>query len=253
MSERERWIVYPLLFFALGAAVRDKLFQRVQAKEIHCESLKVIDPRDSNRVLAQLGSKSDPQILSGQPLAFLQVGEVLCDGMSIVDRDSNRVLAQLGTRSNPQILSGQPLAFLHVSEILCDGVSIVDGENSSNVMIRMSTAPVPSPNPDLPVNRVGTIVLRGDDAEQGQVSELRADQFISGRVVTNQVFVVDPVNRYPRLIAMTQPVHGVDADGSVSVLNYEGVLYLNNRAITSRPISPTNSQPVQPGESSRPE
>ena len=25
MSERERWIVYPLLFFALGAALRDKL------------------------------------------------------------------------------------------------------------------------------------------------------------------------------------------------------------------------------------
>ena len=29
MSERERWIVYPLLLFALGAAIRDKLMQRV--------------------------------------------------------------------------------------------------------------------------------------------------------------------------------------------------------------------------------
>ena len=25
MTERERWIVYPLLFLALGAALRDKL------------------------------------------------------------------------------------------------------------------------------------------------------------------------------------------------------------------------------------
>jgi hypothetical protein len=28
MTERERWIVYPLLFLALGAALRDKLVDR---------------------------------------------------------------------------------------------------------------------------------------------------------------------------------------------------------------------------------
>jgi hypothetical protein len=56
MSERERWIVYPLLFFALGSALRDKLLQRIESKEIYCESLKIVDPQDPMRLLAELGS-----------------------------------------------------------------------------------------------------------------------------------------------------------------------------------------------------
>jgi|GEM_PF-1451087 len=56
MSERERWIVYPLLFFALGSALRDKLLQRIESKEIFCESLKIVDPQDRTRLLAELGS-----------------------------------------------------------------------------------------------------------------------------------------------------------------------------------------------------
>ena len=56
MSERERWIVYPLIFFALGSALRDKLLQRIESKEIYCESLKIVDPQDPMRLLAELGS-----------------------------------------------------------------------------------------------------------------------------------------------------------------------------------------------------
>src|SRR5215475_4341550 len=41
MSERERWIVYPLLFLALGAALRDKLFDQTISKRISCEELVV--------------------------------------------------------------------------------------------------------------------------------------------------------------------------------------------------------------------
>lgn len=44
MNERERWIVYPLLFLALGASLRDKLFNRTQTKTIVCESLSVEGP-----------------------------------------------------------------------------------------------------------------------------------------------------------------------------------------------------------------
>ncbi len=43
MSERERWIVYPLLFLALGAALRDKLLQRTWAKSLVCEQLVMVD------------------------------------------------------------------------------------------------------------------------------------------------------------------------------------------------------------------
>ena len=39
MSERERWIVYPLLFLALGAALRDKLSEQTRTKRIECQEL----------------------------------------------------------------------------------------------------------------------------------------------------------------------------------------------------------------------
>ena len=41
MTERERWIVYPLLFLALGAALRDKLFDQTRTKSLECQELTV--------------------------------------------------------------------------------------------------------------------------------------------------------------------------------------------------------------------
>lgn len=59
MSERERWIVYPLLFLALGASLRDKLFNITTSKSIRCQELTVIDEDPlgmrEGRVLAQIG------------------------------------------------------------------------------------------------------------------------------------------------------------------------------------------------------
>ncbi|TWU27438.1 hypothetical protein [Bythopirellula polymerisocia] len=55
MSERERWIVYPLLMFALGAAVRDKLMQRVESEVIRCASLQIVDQQNPDITLAELG------------------------------------------------------------------------------------------------------------------------------------------------------------------------------------------------------
>lgn len=43
MTDRERWIVYPLLFLALGAALRDKLAKQTRAKDIVCEHLYLVD------------------------------------------------------------------------------------------------------------------------------------------------------------------------------------------------------------------
>lgn len=84
MSERERWIVYPLLMFALGAAIRDKLMDRVEAKEIRCESLEIVDQQDPGRILARLGirraSNTDPTQLAAR------VGELV-----LVDNDGNLV------------------------------------------------------------------------------------------------------------------------------------------------------------------
>ena len=68
MSERERWIVYPLLFLALGAALRDKLFDRTTSKSIVCQELTVVDEQPIGqqpvRVLAKIGRS---QSTAGQP------------------------------------------------------------------------------------------------------------------------------------------------------------------------------------------
>jgi hypothetical protein len=43
MSTRERWTIYPLLFLALGVALRDKLTATVDSKFITCEDLEIVD------------------------------------------------------------------------------------------------------------------------------------------------------------------------------------------------------------------
>lgn len=58
MSERERWIVYPLLFLALGAALRDKLIKKTEsdvvvAQTVECNELRVVND-SRTQVLAQL-------------------------------------------------------------------------------------------------------------------------------------------------------------------------------------------------------
>jgi hypothetical protein len=64
MTERERWIVYPLLFLALGAALRDKLFDRTTTKSIVCQELTVVDEEPvANRpvrILAKIGRTEAP-------------------------------------------------------------------------------------------------------------------------------------------------------------------------------------------------
>jgi hypothetical protein len=65
MTERERWIVYPLLFLALGAALRDKLFDRTTSKSIVCQELTVVDAEPVGnrqvRVLAKIG-RTEPNV-----------------------------------------------------------------------------------------------------------------------------------------------------------------------------------------------
>ena len=85
MSERERWVVYPLIFFALGAAIRDKLLQRVEAKEVVCESLQIVDLQNPGLPLAELaferGNSKDPDTASPN-VGTLQLidskGNILC-------------------------------------------------------------------------------------------------------------------------------------------------------------------------------
>jgi hypothetical protein len=96
MTERERWIVYPLLFLAIGAALRDKLFDRTTSKSIVCQELIVVDDdRGGNkpiRILARIGgtehTPSDParegqMFIDGQLLVEqLRAGSIVADNFA---------------------------------------------------------------------------------------------------------------------------------------------------------------------------
>lgn len=87
MTERERWVVYPLLFLALGAALRDKLVDRTTTKSIKCQELVIEEEPVGNqpgRILAKIGrTESTPT----RPAIgyFLVRGEVEVDGFLKVD------------------------------------------------------------------------------------------------------------------------------------------------------------------------
>ncbi|MEX0939214.1 MAG: hypothetical protein WDZ59_15235 [Pirellulales bacterium] len=53
MSDRERWIVYPLLFLALGLALRDKLTQVIQCETLICNRLQIEDRQGQPVLVAE--------------------------------------------------------------------------------------------------------------------------------------------------------------------------------------------------------
>ncbi len=76
MSERERWIVYPLLFLALGAALRDKIIKTTESQRIKCQGLWVLDSNDETLLL--LGPEQFPDVRPSAP-NLLHIDEVVAD------------------------------------------------------------------------------------------------------------------------------------------------------------------------------
>ncbi len=50
MSDRERWIIYPLLFLALGSSIWGKLNKQIYSPLVRCHELEVIGPDDAVKI-----------------------------------------------------------------------------------------------------------------------------------------------------------------------------------------------------------
>ncbi len=247
MTERERWIVYPLLFFALGAALRDKLLHEVQTKDLVCETLRIVDPHNKQRTLAVFASRPDERSETGELLAVLRVDRFECEGLQIADEENpGQVLVALGVSDAPNMpvgdTSGKRVGVLalwdetggEICEMRPDRVqlSVSDGATLPQALAIFGTGRVS----DIPGGErnepVGAVVLR--DASGGRQSEMRPDRLTNPTVACKQLYVVEPVGGQPRIVAATNPVTVLDPEGAATVADHEGVLILNNTPIVVR-------------------
>jgi len=176
MSERERWIVYPLLLFALGAAVRDKLLQRVEAREIFCESIKIVDSQQPDRFLAELGIKrarsNDPSQLAPRVGALrlidsdgrevceiatdVIVGRLVARELRIID-SYHRPLVVAGTEMVPGTAFGEDdTAMMHQGVIYLNnqrlGIRLTPPTSPPPPVQQSPAEAEPSPQPEVPEN-----------------------------------------------------------------------------------------------------
>jgi hypothetical protein len=105
MSERERWVIYPLLFLALGAALRDKLSNSTTAKSIKCQELYVVDekPLGNEVVIARIGRNESVEDATSSEGEFKLNGQ-----LQIVDRDTSgkQLTAALVTMGRSRVGNG---------------------------------------------------------------------------------------------------------------------------------------------------
>jgi hypothetical protein len=153
MTERERWVVYPLLFLALGAALRDKLIDRTTTKSIVCEELTVVDqePRagEASRILARIGREP----------GTAGAGYLWVNGnIDIIDGDANgqvgRPLVKLGrARTSPNT---NTFGFLTVNgQLVVDGLINAGLINAGQFAYR-NTLFMPLPGAKVPNPLQGT-------------------------------------------------------------------------------------------------
>jgi len=113
MSDRERWIVYPLLFLALGVSLRDKITRSISdidtiagIEALQCRRLAIVDAE--GRTLMRLGAARYQRdgaahqfgavdIYSSEGRKFAQLGPVMRCKALAVDDDDGKPLAVVGT------------------------------------------------------------------------------------------------------------------------------------------------------------
>lgn len=228
MNERERWIIYPLLFFALGAALRDKFTQQVTTDRLHagkifCEELVVFDSEKPDRPVAKLSS-NPPQ---GNAPNADRYGVFL-----LIDSEGKELC---GVTNNQ----------LQVSRIACNEVTILDPKDQGQILARLTAAE--AKKPDGSSRRLGSLLLTDSDGiEQFGLAD---DQLSMRQIVCERVSVVNPENRRQVLAALGT----VEAkpEGEDAKPERFGVLALNNEQFSSlhgnpprRPLE--NQPPKQP-------
>ena len=149
MSERERWIVYPLLFLALGASLRDKLFDMTMSRRIVCQELIVAeDNRTGEEPLPLVKIGAAGSTADGHP-----VGSVYIDGQLVVNGTINaNGYAMHGVPFGPALRAvlspADLLRALQQSAAAMQGAANPGGAQPPADGAREQTEPPPAPRAD---------------------------------------------------------------------------------------------------------
>jgi hypothetical protein len=210
MTERERWIVYPLLFFALGAALRDKFTHQVRTDELFagkvwCEELNVTDSETPDRVVAKLSS-NPPERGNPDGQRF---------GVLVLIDSENRELC--GVTNNQ----------LQVNQIACKNVTsqtvtVVDPQNQTRPLAILTSANATAP--DGKSQRMGSLLLT--DTSGRQHFGLVDDRIVTRQILCEGIAVVDPADQRKALAGLgSAPVQA----GRAGKVERRGVLSLNGQ------------------------
>jgi hypothetical protein len=252
MNERERWIVYPLLFFALGAALRDKFLQRVTtdelfAKHVICDELSVRDPAKDGRIVARLASGSPP----GAPVQNADRFGVLAlfdsEGRELCGVTNNALqVRQIGCDE----LFSKSLRAQQITgdELVSKVMSVVDPLNPQRRLALLTSAN--SRQPDGATRRVGSLLLTDDRG--AAIFGLANDQMQMRNIVCQGIAVVAPEDQ-SRVLAVLGSAMVQPNDRDVDPQRV-GVLQLNDQRLigltgdpTEAPVdAPPPPSPIEP-------
>src|SRR5215212_10043758 len=169
MTERERWIVYPLLFLALGAALRDKLVDRTTTKSIVCQELSIVDEgapgQLSQRTLARIGRAKPTS--GGKSVGYFQInGDVELVDDELAANSPARVLVKLGRTEPPAnvpspgsaIVRGEIAVdgFINARQYFYQGISILPLPVVPGVPMSNALQVIPQPGPQVNPKRPHT-------------------------------------------------------------------------------------------------
>ncbi len=231
MTERERWIVYPLLFFALGAGLRDKFLQhvstkelecqRIVAKEIVCEDVSVIDSEKPDRIVAKLasGQPATPDGQKGDRFGVLILRD--SEGKELCGVTQN----QLQVR---QISCG---------EAQCEALVVVDPQNPQRRLAALTSRT--ATYPDKSTRRIGSLLLT--DSEGNEIFGLVNDQMKMRGIASESVAIVDPENPRNVVAVLGSDLAAPSQPGGKP--RRVGMLRLNDQRLGPAPWTPPKSPP----------
>jgi hypothetical protein len=122
MTERERWIVYPLLFLALGTSLRGKL--GLAEDEIAAKKIVIVDADGKPTILFKDGVVTAKKVEETEPLKAKQV--------IIKDMVCENLLVQKNAIVNNEILSRRNIS---------GEIAVVDPRNENVIIARIGKSP----------------------------------------------------------------------------------------------------------------